>query len=393
MLKRLRKYLDMQKVIREVGSFSGRGLVEAVEESNFACLEILIEAGMDVNSKSERGVPAAIRAIDKSNLPILRMLVEAEAEINERDPEGKTVLMRAIESGNKHIFTYLMEQAPDLEMTDPKGETALFVAIRTGHTTLARKLLEAGAEYETPNLQGCTPLMLAVDVEKVGIVKALLEEGADPSQTDRDGHTALERNVHNPRLTKLLRKATLNQNGTASGRPRTSYKDQLYVPLLWQKKLLKQFPQLSALTLGLADSLIQSLDAQDVLMEWELRGQAVMDKLDKEEASGKLKTPSLPPVLGKLTAALGNLLLSEKQPKDDPEETPIVEFSQEQLDQGLLEAIKIPSPALVQLCLLQGANPNIRNEAGVSAWELSEGHGKIQQLLVEAGATPPSSGA
>ena len=65
-------------------------------------IAILIQAGINLNCKDERGVPALIKAVKANDLPMVKMLIDAKADIDVKDREGKTAIMKAIEEGNKH---------------------------------------------------------------------------------------------------------------------------------------------------------------------------------------------------------------------------------------------------------------------------------------------------
>lgn len=359
MFKRLRKYLDRTKCIREVGSFDEAGLICAVEEGNLPCLEILIHAGISVDALSERGVPAISRAIDKEGLPALRLLVQSGGDINQKSKTGNTPLMHAIDQGNKHIFAYLLELEPELEIQDLKGETALFRAIRDSNTTFARKLIEAGAACEHRNRDGSTPLMLAVDHEKIGIVKALLNAGVDPRVTDRKGHSVLDRHHLSPRITKMLQKSAQELNKDQDSGKQETKKNNIYDGLI-PAYLLSQSSQIGSLALGLINGLIQSLNAQDKIGEWEEHA---------KQALGWLKT-NIQPYVG----------------NQSPPSSSLETFPPAQINQAFWEAIKHGSVPLTQLCLQLGADINMPTPTGERSLHLALPYPEVIQVLLDAGA-------
>ncbi|RMG67284.1 MAG: ankyrin repeat domain-containing protein [Bacteroidetes bacterium] len=431
MLKRLRKYIDQTKVLREVGSYDALGLVYAVESGNRECLNILIGAGMDVNATNERGTPALSRAVEKENLPVIRILMEAGANVNATDPRGRTPLMKAIESGNNHVFDFILDQEPELESSDDLGETALFKAVREGNTTMARKLIQAGSEVELRNREGLTPLLLAVSHQRVGIVKALLQAGADPNATDAQGRTALDRNGGlSPRLIRMLRRAGIERRREGESSTYTDFSATLSgAPTPAQV--------LSKLIGGFIHSMAQTLNMQDVVEEVEFKGREILSQLDlpKSTFSFNGKNGSAhnghPPqqqeewVLQMLAymREIGQLLqqlaqdgygaymappeaiqsdllklldqytnyLRQQPPRPKPEPTREQEpdpVRQEQLNQALQQAARIGSTDLIRTLLDLGADVHATDAHGQSPLHLAVGHPLAVSLLLKAGADP-----
>ncbi|MEM7370858.1 MAG: ankyrin repeat domain-containing protein [Bacteroidota bacterium] len=359
MFKRLRKYLDKTKVIREVGSFDEAGLICAVEEGNLPCLEILINAGMNVNARSERGVPALSRAIDKDHLQGLRLLIQSGGDIDQKSSSGNSPLMHAIDHGNKHIFAYLLDLQPELEIPDKKGETALFRAIRAGNTTFARKLIETGSDCESRNREGITPLMLAVDQERIGIVKALLSAGVDPRVKDRKGQSVLDRHHVSPRITKMLKKAA---HSHAQEQEHPTPSSPLPSDSLLPAYLLSQSSKFGSMAIGLIDGVLQALNAQDTVDEWEQRGKLLIEKVLKQAL--------------------------KQTPDSLSQQAPASSVPADQLHPAFWEAISHGSVPLTQLCLRLGADPAAPTPDGQRSLHLALPHPEVLKLLLATGMSP-----
>lgn len=434
MLKRLRKYLDHTKVLREVGSYDALGLVYAVESGNRECLHILIDAGMDVNATNERGTPALNRAVEKENLPVIRILVEAGANINATDPRGKTPLMKAIESGNNHIFDFIMEQDPEMEQADDIGETALFKAVREGNTTITRKLIQAGAEIDLRNHEGLAPLLIAVGHQRVGIVKALLQAGADPTATDAQGRTALDRNGGlSPRLVRMLRRAGLEHHREETGLPLSDF---VPIPPASQG-LVHLLPRMMG---GFVHSLAQTLNMQDVVEEVEYKGRELLAQLDLPKdltpslnGHAKPGTPTseswvldvlahmreigrrvqelaatgqgdymYPPLTlqKELLRVLAQYAqyLHQQPPKSAVAPAPVNGQApdparQAQLDHALQEAARLGAEELVRTLLSLGASAKAPDADGQTPLHLALPHPAVVACLLAAGADPDARNA
>ena len=89
----------------------------------------------DVNLRaSQHGQTALMLAVSHGRLDMVQLLLEAGADINIRDEDGSTALMCAAEHGHADIVKLLMQHADiNLAATDNDGLTALTVAMEAGH--------------------------------------------------------------------------------------------------------------------------------------------------------------------------------------------------------------------------------------------------------------------
>jgi hypothetical protein len=79
-----------------------------------------LDAGVDVNAKSERGRAPLHDAADNGHKEIVELLLTYGADVNAKDADGNTPLDKAIEEGHTEIIDYLREwggrtNAEDLE--------------------------------------------------------------------------------------------------------------------------------------------------------------------------------------------------------------------------------------------------------------------------------------
>jgi ankyrin repeat protein len=71
--------------------------------------EDLLDAGVDLNAKSDDGINAVMRGIWHHPTKPLMQLIAHGADLNARDPLGRTVLTRAIADGNLETADYLRQ--------------------------------------------------------------------------------------------------------------------------------------------------------------------------------------------------------------------------------------------------------------------------------------------
>merc|ERR1712241_1344521 len=89
----------------------------------------------DLNLRaSQHGQTALMLAVSHGRLDMVQLLTDAGADLNIRDEDGSTALMCAAEHGYMEMVKYLMSQPDaDLSAKDNDGLTALSVSMEAGH--------------------------------------------------------------------------------------------------------------------------------------------------------------------------------------------------------------------------------------------------------------------
>jgi ankyrin repeat protein len=150
---------------------NGRALEKAVTARDYQALKMLLDRGIDANSRSGPGESALIMACKLRRIDLVKALLDAGADAN-------TIALfeyhyvRAYYKYTRHKVT--------------ENETALGAAVVSGHVEIVHALINAGADVTTPtagttsrDLLHGTPLDLAICCGHVSIVEVLLSAGAD----------------------------------------------------------------------------------------------------------------------------------------------------------------------------------------------------------------------
>ena len=196
-------------------------IVRAVDEGYVDATRILLEAGVDPNTRDARGLTLSMIAAGKGldevlgvllrrgadvnasiatrhflnvttlmvaagskKLPAVKLLVDAGATLAARDANGETALAYARRSGGKRVTVYLESL---FERVGAHAGLTLHEAAQNGAAARARELLQQGAAVDQTDKNGATALMLAARKGHADIVRVLCEAGADVGRSDAAG--------------------------------------------------------------------------------------------------------------------------------------------------------------------------------------------------------------
>ena len=137
-------------------------LFAAVEKETeaLALVKDLILRGADVNARDDdKSVPTLIhKACEERNTGMIQLLLEAGADVNARNTYGQSAMHMAAAQGFADILDLLINNGGDIGAKTNTGWTPLHEACWHGRVEVARKLLEAGADVNMRDEDGNTPL-------------------------------------------------------------------------------------------------------------------------------------------------------------------------------------------------------------------------------------------
>ena len=165
----------------------------AVQEKHGDLVQVLIDVGADIETKTDTGRSPLHLASLSGALTTVMMLVKAGADVRATDSNRDTCLTLAAHFGHTDTVRYLVGLPEvDLNHQDSKNyNTALHVAVERKHGNVVQVLIDAGADIETRNDEGRSPLHLASISGELTTMKMLVKAGADVRDTDADGDTCL----------------------------------------------------------------------------------------------------------------------------------------------------------------------------------------------------------
>ena len=165
----------------------------AAVHGNEECLDLLIQAGADVNWSSCRSTVAIVSAAWHGHSKCLDLLLAAGAEVNTQDEYGNTPLVLAAWNGHTVCLESLLQAGADVNTHNIEGSTAVYFAASEGHENCLRELIKVGANVNNLDLNENSALHKATVNNKAVCVELLIQAGADVNIRYEHGDTALIR--------------------------------------------------------------------------------------------------------------------------------------------------------------------------------------------------------
>ena len=340
----------------------------AARRDDVAMIELLLEAGADVNDKGAKGwTPLHYAGAIDSKDACLALLEKGANRAALNDASQKP-------EQTARIFTrgVIKEYNPQLA-----GADKLFTAIEAGDAERVKALIAGNPKLlRAQDGQGKTPLVLAAETNKPELLKLLIEAGAEVNTKGR--HTALSKAAEGGHLevVRLLLKHGAEVNPSRPDGPMDS------MPLRAAAFTVDAGPAGAAFSAELDDVKMGPDGSPDPTA---LRKKVAKLKVDSPEAlegtsseiMAKLVKPQPEPVREAKRAILKLLLEAGADPKKD--------------DQAIVAAAMSRETEMVRLLLARGANPNAEHKGMSTALGYAVAIGAplpLIQMLLTAGADP-----
>ena len=177
----LQAIIDAGADVNTRGKQGYTALICAAQFGNDKCLEILFKSGADVNLKKQHGYSALHYASNGSKLyhvKCVHSLVQAGADVNIASYTGITPLMIAAGcTSNDDCVNMLIKPGADVNASDHYWENSLVTAVQRGTKDNVKILIAEGANVDSVAGNYLTPLMYAIKRDK--FVHILINCGAD----------------------------------------------------------------------------------------------------------------------------------------------------------------------------------------------------------------------
>jgi ankyrin repeat protein len=191
-------------------------LMKAVRNDNLKEIKKIIQAGVDIDEKTEEGYTALMAAVYKGNIEIIQYLLYQGADLENYDNYNNTPLMYAFFDSQQKVAVvkFLLTRGVNIETMNNGELTPLILASLNNHAQSIKLLVEHGAKMETQGKLGRTALMSAVDNKAIEALKVLIDLKADVETRDQFSFTPFLLAVYNNDgvLMKMLMRAGCDVN-------------------------------------------------------------------------------------------------------------------------------------------------------------------------------------
>jgi ankyrin repeat protein len=131
------------------------------------------------------------RAAEQGNLELLEVLANAGADLNAEDSQHQTPLEFAARQNQAGTVKWLVARHAHLRKGGSNRTIPLHWAAAHANTNLITFLLQQGSDINAHNDQGKTPLHLVHEKDSFDLMEFLLARGADVNARDTNGNTML----------------------------------------------------------------------------------------------------------------------------------------------------------------------------------------------------------
>ena len=308
--------------------------------------------------------PPIFSAVEQGQLKVVKFLLDHGARVDVRpagSPSlGRTPLLAAASTGQKAIAELLLANGADIKARDNMGLGALHLAAEKGFLTVAELLIARGAEVNAVDNDGDTPLHSAARSGQPEMESLLIKHGAEVNARDNRGRTALSLAAEGKHLeaVKVLLAAKADPNIVdQNGRTPLSYAG-VNLELLRVLLTAKADPNLDTAK----PPLIQAADGDN---------SAALALLLAQGASPEVRvgddgvTPLLVTIRQSNTNGIAALLAAAAD----------VNVQDRFGNSALHYVVRMGNPAVLQMLLEKGANPNVRNGQGLTPLDLTKPSG------------------
>lgn len=154
--------------------FPGEAIFEPIEGGNSRLVAALVDRGVDLTTRNERGDTALhLAAAKPGNIQMVARLMGAGADVNAIGFEGSTPLHCATRTADKEVVEVLLAGQADPELKDCNDRSPLHWAAEVGKIDVVQLLLFHGAEVEAKDAKGQTACQLAEVTRRADIVEIL----------------------------------------------------------------------------------------------------------------------------------------------------------------------------------------------------------------------------
>jgi ankyrin repeat protein len=182
------KYLEQTKKLKYHRK-TDYSIIFASTMGNCDILNLLISKGVDINKKY-KGMASVHWAVQEGQFASLQILCSNGANINDISEDGQTPLYISAAENNMAILKYLIMASAEIDLT--KDTTPFMISCILNHFDIANELLNSGANVNHRDCDGRTAIFYAKLRNDKKLYDYLITKGASINIKDNHGLSVLD---------------------------------------------------------------------------------------------------------------------------------------------------------------------------------------------------------
>ncbi len=174
-------YFDADKKRTALNDLLSRGLpfnadcmAHFIEKDKPEIVELVYEAGLDLNSFTEEGVPVLCAATRCGNFEYVKWLLKRNADVNIISKDrGYSPVMDAVWKKNLEMVKLYIKAGADLNIMSRDGQPILVLAVGNGNAKIVEALLKAGADPDVQDGMGMSARSYANLFKNADLIKIM----------------------------------------------------------------------------------------------------------------------------------------------------------------------------------------------------------------------------
>ncbi|HET6251682.1 MAG TPA: ankyrin repeat domain-containing protein [Tepidisphaeraceae bacterium] len=161
------EHLEFSPLAKE--NMATQALLDGIREHDMAGVRAAMKAKPDLNYRFGEGTTPLHFAANNGLLEAVKLLIDAGADVNGKTDDGSPPLFNCDPS----VVDYLLSRGADINLKRKDGDTAIFAALWNGAYELAEKLAGIPGVLKQKNKVGQTPLAFAKSRKDAQAIEAL----------------------------------------------------------------------------------------------------------------------------------------------------------------------------------------------------------------------------
>ncbi|XP_067845693.1 CARD- and ANK-domain containing inflammasome adapter protein [Heptranchias perlo] len=166
-------------------------LFKAVQKNLHRTVGILIDQGIDVNTRNGMQYTPLLLAAELGHAESVKVLINKGARLDERTPNMNSALHLAVQIGSLSVAKLLMDMGMDANIIGSGDQTPLHIASFHNQPPMIDTLIRGGSKVNARNKEAVTPLHIASQRGNQDTAECLIQNKADVNAKDRYMRTPL----------------------------------------------------------------------------------------------------------------------------------------------------------------------------------------------------------